>query len=978
MEKPLYDYVSDGRVRVLLIGEVENSLSLAGTVLELSQTGEFYPFVTLVSPNPLQCDFLDELSDYICIDGKAARKQDLGTLNVMLSSDFYSENGCDEKFDYIFLAFNFYFKNLLLADLITEWGFLSEKSIVNTLYASVSDYDGRINAVAKDYIIENHPDYDFFVRCAKNTHMLWVSSMADMESTNRQFEIAFNRKSSISNVVSLKYKLHPYGMAFSEEDAEETARLLKEKMESHDNGDAFIRDMAAYEHKRWIINIIFEGWRCLENVSELPDGEKKNSKKKLNCCIRPGNSDFVLQSAEWEPSGGKWESASADELDRLDSLDRMSVDMHRHFMEKAKKIKKSEINSLFSKIRTLLYEKKDKRKADFSELYKTSIDGLFENLEKFSKERFNAFLFYNKQMKGELSGEEYQEEKELLNRIDGILFPLVSFCEYNDWKGIDLKMLKNLPFILTNNNDVHICKRFTSGENDSAVFKNAAVCLMLNPKEITYMLVDSNFRRGDLLNEIDYVCRILDSHLMQTEINIAVFSDDADIDLSGLKSIHRRIKSLNCYDRGMEAVKKFLETNKTEFDFYETDASTDIPGADELMIQLFYPNIRIISFDMLSMKFDGCQYLNYIPDFLNPKLNLSDILLVKDIKISRYSEPVLQTQYKKLWEMFNSNSGCSGDDARAVWKELCTRCQKETRTIDRLASNGMKNFKGDTVSISFELPKYVWNSTEKIFLLLKSKKAEAWESWSADKSFENYFRLNIRCVSSMVKFYKTVFGEKLGSITEPSLIRATVEKGTLSLYGGALDCTVNLSPENLKRNCGLRNELKNKPQQLLAELEKEKFISDLDMSDIKNITFKCASEGIKELLTNEGKIFENYVYYSVLEQGVFDEVYSGIEIYWNETVCNEIDVLIIKNLTMAIVECKCRKDNELVFYDKLNALGGLLGINYKMFLVQYFGDEVSEYAEEQMTRGSFYKKKIETVSKKEDIDNIGNVLFDKL
>ncbi len=62
-------------------------------------------------------------------------------------------------------------------------------------------------------------------------------------------------------------------------------------------------------------------------------------------------------------------------------------------------------------------------------------------------------------------------------------------------------------------------------------------------------------------------------------------------------------------------------------------------------------------------------------------------------------------------------------------------------------------------------------------------------------------------------------------------------------------------------------------------------------------------------MTQSGRILELFVYYKLLETGLFDDVANSVEIHWNnDEAQNEIDIIATKGYKVLIIECKAQKD----------------------------------------------------------------------
>ena len=142
------------------------------------------------------------------------------------------------------------------------------------------------------------------------------------------------------------------------------------------------------------------------------------------------------------------------------------------------------------------------------------------------------------------------------------------------------------------------------------------------------------------------------------------------------------------------------------------------------------------------------------------------------------------------------------------------------------------------------------------------------------------------------------------------------------------------------------------------------------------VSFCYASPQVKEIMTNEGKILELYVYYKALEENYFDDIVCSYEVSDEDNITNEFDLILTKNFKTMIIECKARTSLDQAFYHKLAQLNQQYGINSIPVLIAdtlekpWWKD--TEVNDDQRTRGNKYN--IKTIYSYDDIVNIGQVL----
>ena len=142
------------------------------------------------------------------------------------------------------------------------------------------------------------------------------------------------------------------------------------------------------------------------------------------------------------------------------------------------------------------------------------------------------------------------------------------------------------------------------------------------------------------------------------------------------------------------------------------------------------------------------------------------------------------------------------------------------------------------------------------------------------------------------------------------------------------------------------------------------------------VKFCYPSPQVKDIMTNEGRILELYVYYKVLEENYFDDVVCDYKVSDEDGISNEFDLILTKGFKSLIVECKARPVLDQSFYHKLAQLNQQYGVNSTAVLIAdtlekpWWND--TQLNDNQRFRGNKYK--ITTVYKHDDIINIGKTL----
>lgn len=136
----------------------------------------------------------------------------------------------------------------------------------------------------------------------------------------------------------------------------------------------------------------------------------------------------------------------------------------------------------------------------------------------------------------------------------------------------------------------------------------------------------------------------------------------------------------------------------------------------------------------------------------------------------------------------------------------------------------------------------------------------------------------------------------------------------------------------------------------------------------KMVSFRYSDKDVKGVLTKAGDILEIYTYFTVCEQGWFDEAACGYRFRWEEDqINNELDLVLTKGFQSLIIECKARSKLDQNFYFKLNSLVDMFGIGaHKVLLTTAKTDEGDNKMQQE--RGNMMG--ITTISEIEDIQGI--------
>lgn len=1014
---PLYDYcikresAEDG-CNVLVLGGATYASKFIDLAFELSQVKDCGLDITVACR-----DFEDDKATYLAtrpgmpdffeIDGNAPKavaepygklsfaeaKFEIGTENELTKA--VSELLSGKEYTYIFIALGDDAINGTVAKSCAKYlrkkG--KQKSLISYTVFNEKEETGCDNSLQKKDdnftviklsvydSLEKHSEYKMLRQMAFNAHMIWFPDFInDINSAKAKFRGKYNFDSSLDNVLSIKYKLHSIKpdlkLDFSNpnELAAEVAKIVGIPGTKTAGNKPKVRELTMYEHRRWIVEKVTDSWQTLTDITSLHSTTKDDANRRHPCIVESGN-EFSLSQPKWNNAHkALWNNAEEADKEGLDALDRLSVDMHQHFLREAEnlKIDNIELNSNCERIRTIAI------KNSFAycayEGLKDSIDVLTGGTNEIP-ENVNKFRYYKKMLRGCLFSE---NDKKIvissLNKLEKIIFPAIQAASYKNWKTVDESLIRRIPFILTYHTALHLCVPFfmeTKGAQDTtSLFGNVAASLMLNPLYITY-IVDGDIALKNfdsLIASLSYCVRTIKNHRLQTRINVQVFRNSKDcFTFEAQQRILNISEIIHSVDdipyEGWNQVEKLyefliqksvsftaIELNSTRISGVLQSANSLKNNTDQVQNASGDGVFPMYMFNSLERKFnatDGCKFFIYVGN--NPGLLVDDLFFGRE-KTFEFSEPELIDEYKDLWNIYAGKNSNERKTCTAAWKNLCGAIKAHMEKTNRIAKFSV--YEKDTevlADYSVCFPAFCRDSLELILSNLQNHKMNEAE---AKKLFEKYYfekNASNSVKLKLIKVRKYVAEEIEKMLSQPLRL---AEKNLLGFSFPPEGMTVFSYPlriENLILPTNGTAEVLN----TLSQLRDKKCIRSYSQSaDNKSVAFTFATEQHMRLLVNEGNILEMYVYREAVESQLFDDVKTGVTVFWdNDGMSNEMDVILIKGFQTMIVECKAVKDLKPEFYDKLYPLCKTFGVNNIPVILADLDGKISVNTSRQKSRG---------------------------
>lgn len=818
--------------------------------------------------------------------------------------------------------------------------------------------------------IKASPLYTEIERMAFNTHLIWEKNLnVDYRLVRSAFRKSYNHDACVSNVLALKYKLYSMGIDLGATGFQKAASLFRQALADKANR-GLKNELVWIEHRRWVTEKICLGWRRMDDLEACARGMTKDEKSKKHVCIVRSRPNQKL-AAEYKANGSceRWDKASAEDLAQLDELDRMSVELHRMFAERAREAKKQNLLSggSIAILRTLI-EGDKKATVAFQEWYTCLKDIWNEDREKVHLYQGLKHSFLN--AAGNLPSNKNRSVHEQVKAFEALFYPVLASMEYRDWKQDDVALIDNIPFVLTYTENAYLAIPFATGDN-SSVFQNVSAATVAGPARILYLYsVEAKRDLVELRDAIPYVIEYMRKKHFKAAVEFVIavpeslkgMLDGEEIMRTGGGRI-RQVKPLvlNGTETVSQALESYLKRRAAGKRFFAVEKNTTrlsylLEGAG------FYHSFAKYVFDSAAMEFhsmSGSDMLGYIRK--TPYITVTDMAAFRLSSSESSNQPEFFEEYKALWEKYRKNSG--------VWKSLCKLLKEYAEEHDTLVSfkkKGQNEKNQNTERFRYILPFACAKSAAKIVSCLKEQ--EILEEGSRVNGYTTdacEVLLVDRCGYKAV--YDKLFA-KVYALMQPDAVSLHLNKNNSIVYV-EFD---NLVVDNLQ--IVPANKI---PafSDLMKFFHGKGFVINLAIQPDGKMSFTYATRQIKDLLCTAGKMLEVYTYHKVKEMGQFDDVVSSFEIDWEGTdVKSEFDCILTKGFRTLFVECKARADIDQDFYFKLASLAEHFGINATAVLVADT-QEGSNAPVNVMQRRRGSMMDVVTIWKPDEISNIGQVLL---
>lgn len=798
-------------------------------------------------------------------------------------------------------------------------------------------------------------------RMAYNAHLIWEKDLLDYTKSCREFRKRYNYNSSVSNIISMKYKLYSIGIDIDKLDIDTVARKFKD---IYNQNEDLIDLLVWSEHKRWVTEKITDGWTQQDDLRSFDSGITKDDAAKKHAFILRSTPGQIL-TKEYNSNGTceKWDKASESEIECLDELDKASVKLHRIYSERAN-LYKGTVESEIEAIKELVSKDNDVF-IPFMEWYSCIHEINNNEFGKNNKSQVYFLLrdlFYNSLERSSLNNIKYIKEK--TKSFEKTFRNVLESVKYTDYKLIDKKLIDNIPFILTHRTDICLAIPFMRGNNTN-LFSDIAVAAIINPSNIIYISqVSDKSDISEIAECLTYLNKYKERKNIRSKIEFLMLcKDDVLIDDNLKKqfkleyNVDLKTEKTENEDNIALVIQHYLNRKKRPRLYLEKNASqlsAFLKGAG------VYSAFKCYEFDMKTQTFInviGCEDLLYI--------NRLSSISVRDMFSAKYSESNnsnkhdLYFDYKDLWDKYHENTD--------VWKNLCGTL------IEYEEKNGwhsnykidLRNDNSDEIKLLYIVPVLCIKTVNNIICeALKKKGIDV-----TLKINSTHCWIKITDKASNKKVYDLLFAD-------PYIL---MDYEHMKVVDNKPDYVQFKYDSLVVRNLDV-SKLQTDELNLMNFLTEKGIITGFKENNYNNtVSFVYSTHQTKELLTNEGKMLEVYVYHKIIETRAFDDVVSNLIVNWEGTE-NEFDCVLTKGFNSVFIECKAKSKIEQDHYYKLKELSEYFGINPTAVLIadteDYDKKWYSANNDVQEKRGKALN--VITIRNKEDIENIGEVIVKKI
>lgn len=975
-KEPLYANVPQEKkdLDILVIGFGMYGRKFLDIILPIAQMPDKKLNITVIASS---CKDKDEylrlrpqLSDFFDIDGSVSHEKDnYGTIRFLehkfsleeQNADYYLKSLYNDKQpDYTFISIGKNTDNMKLA-LMTGFS-----TIVCPVHEGKHINGKKMKGIEPVYVsmdVSSEPVFKEIERMAFNVHLLWNKNInIKLANLKKEFRKPYNYRSCIYFVIAMKYKLYGIGIALNNDNIIETAEKFAEYINSDEKQK---NELICFEHKRWVAEKLCLGYSQITDINECSSGLMKDEKKKRHLCIVRSDTDCALSAGEWiekhsgNPNKIIWDNPPKALLESLDELDRVSVELHLLHKKNAQIEKKSGLlnGDTISAIHNLI-DCDNECVFAYQELINCMKDVWNED-----SERWKCYEGLRKKFISAVNNSDKlieRSKKSIIKLIDSVnerFYPIFASQQFRDYKKDDIKLIEEIPFILTYSENICMTIPYAKGTK-TQLFNNFASAAVVNPSKIIYTFYCSEFREFEAIKEtLTYMAEYMKNRELQTNVEFILgykskIGNQPDIEkdfsvLSGNRV--KKVRLIQADDINTFAVslkEHLIRRSRQSRSLFAEKNNTELSAAMER--NGIYNELSGYSYCSRKMKFNDinkCSVLKYISG--RPYITVKDMFSLKISPDKTYTKPEFYRDYKQLWNKYLSLTD--------KWKKMCCVLSGYSEYNDEIGRFSRKARENEKCEYTYIIPFVCKKAVSKVIDILINEgiaelsscinnlTTDACEVIIKDKNNnkEEYDRLFSKPYMLMREEYISCRSDR-----EQHIVRVLYNNLTVS----SLECRE-----------------KDKDFHSLLEFFKEiRYITNLFYNkEREEISFTYATPQIKDLLTTEKRIIEIYTYHKAKETGYFDDIRcsSEIDMPFN-TAENSFDFVMTKGFSSLFVQC-VTDNNSAEQRKRMNEVSEQYGINAVTAII----------TDETIVPDAKSSKKSDNVVNISDVTDIGKKLI---
>ena len=711
-EQPLYKKMSanEKSLHILIFGFGNYGQKFLDVCLQAGQMVDINFSATIVSASSADKDdylnYRPALKDFFDVDNdKATCGQSYGKISFTVEKIAKNEtaansdevdniilNLCEKSTPhYIFVAMG---NDTLNKNVAAACRNALKALEINCLVTFAQDKNthSKLSGITPIYVRQNFKTSEIhseIERMAFNAHLVWEKNLnVDFDAVKKEFLKPYNHDACVANVLSIKYKLHSIGIDIKKiNDFPIAAKIFVERKLHRDGKkntpEYDLRNKLIFvEHKRWVVEKICNGWQQ-RTLAECVDGLTKDKKNYTHACILTSRPDRLLHD---DYSLEDWDTMSQQEIQKLDELDKLSVELHQQFLRQVEENQTHTrilLHRALEDIETELSGKMSSYSA-FSE-FKVCLQEIINGDKNKIRLYKNLKAVFEKSL-AELNSTSRKNIQTSLEDLENKFQPVLNSMEYRDYKQDDVALIDDIPFILTYSTKIALAIPYSTG-NNTKIFCNVASATIINPAKIIYLaLFEKKSDVTSFKNSLSGLFKYLNRKNLHADIEFIVALNASPAECSRLeleiknfdhKKIQRvKISPINLKNK-LATFKNYLK-NKNDGKFLLLLEKNDTRLSGLLEGDKFYENFAAYEFNSLNMKFNSlnhCDFLNYI----NKKqfITANDLTELNSSRANFGEQPTFFEDYTTLWKKYRANT--------SIWKTLCSVLANHSKISDLTA-----------------------------------------------------------------------------------------------------------------------------------------------------------------------------------------------------------------------------------------------------------------------------------------------------